>query len=180
MDQVEQARLLGLATGLGGHIRRWRRAVALQDERIRGHPWEPGGLDRAVDTELLAVALRSLLRACWACHGCFDRPSYAPFQEAMNAFEGAVPHARVMRDLLQRFDRYQDDGHLDVFILLDEPTEWRVGAEGHPLLVHELRLDLATATRESDRMAATALRTIEYIVFCLGHFGELPGWPQGD
>src|SRR5580658_1299735 len=180
MDQVEQARLLGLAAGLGGHLRRWRRAVAMQDERVRSHPWEPGGRDRAIDTELLAVSLRSLLRACWACHGCFDQPTYAPFQEAMNAFEAAVPHARVVRDLLQRFDRYEDDGHLDVFINLDESAEWRTGLEGHSLLVNELRLDLASATRESDRMAATALRTIEYIVFCLQHFGELPAWPQGD
>ena len=180
MDHVEQARLLGLAAGFQGHIRRWRRAVAMQDDRIRSHPWEPGRPDRAVDTELLAVALRSLLRACWACHGSFDRPSYAPFKDAMNAFEAAVPHARVIRDLLQRFDRYEADGHLDVFISLDEPAEWRVGPEGYSLLVNELRLDLGTAARESDRMAATALQAIDYIMFCLEHTGELPGWPEGN
>lgn len=180
MDQHEQARLLGLAAGFRGHISRWRRAVALQDDRIRAHPWAATVSDRAVDTELLAVSLRSLLRACWACHGCFDRPAYAPFEAAMNAFEAAVPHARVMRDLLQRFDRYDTDGHLDVFIGLDEPAEWVVGPEGYSLLVNELRLDLATAARESDRMAAGALRAIDYIVFCLEHTGELPGWPEGD
>jgi hypothetical protein len=180
MDELEQARLLGLAAGLQGHLRRWQRAVALQDERIRAHPWQPGRPDRAVDTELLAVSLRSLLRACWACHGSFDRPAYAPFQEVMNAFESAVPHARVIRDLLQRFDRYEGDGHLDVFISLDEPAEWRVGPEGYSLLVNELRLDLAVAARESDRMADTALRAIDYIMFCLKHTGELPGWPEGD
>jgi hypothetical protein len=98
----------------------------------------------------------------------------------MNAFESAVPHARVIRDLLQRFDRYEGDGHLDVFISLDEPAEWRVGPEGYSLLVNELRLDLAVAARESDRMADTALRAIDYIMFCLKHTGELPGWPEGD
>jgi hypothetical protein len=98
----------------------------------------------------------------------------------MNTFEAAVPHARVIRDLLQRFDRYEADGHLDVFISLDEPAEWRVGPEGYSLLVNELRLDLATATRESDRMAKTALRTINYVMFCLEHTGELPGWAEAD
>ncbi len=180
MDQVEQARLGGLAAGLQGHIERWRRAVEMQDERIRSHPWETGRPDRAVDIELLALSLRNLLRACWACHGVFDRPAYSPFKETMNAFEAAVPHARVIRDLLQRFDRYQADGHLDVFLSLDEPAEWRVGPEGYSLLVNELRLDLSTAARESLRMAATALRAIDYIVFCLEHTGELPGWPDGD
>lgn len=174
MDQLEQARLLGLAAGFQGHIERWRRAVAMQDARIRNHPWASERPDRAVDTELLALCLRNLLRACWACHGCFDHDTYAPFQEAMNNFEAAVPHARVIRDLLQRFDRYHADGHLDVFISLDEPAEWRVGPEGYSLLVNELRLDLATASRESDRMAATALRAINYIVFCIQNTGELP------
>jgi hypothetical protein len=98
----------------------------------------------------------------------------------MNSFETAVPHARVIRDLLQRFDRYEADGHLDVFISLDEPAEWKVGPEGYSLLVNELRLDLGIATRESDRMAATALKAIDYIVFCLEHTGELPGWPEGE
>jgi hypothetical protein len=152
----------------------------MQDERIRCHPWEPGRPDRAVDTELLAIALRSLLRACWACHGYFDGPRYAPFQEAMNAFESAVPHARVIRDLLQRFDRYESDGRLDVFISLDEPAVWRVGPEGYSLLINELRLDLSTAARESDRLATTALRAIDYIRICLEHTGELPGWPDTD
>jgi hypothetical protein len=46
--------------------------------------------------------------------------------------------------------------------------------EGYSLLVNELRLDLANATRESDRMAATALRVINYIVFCIENTGELP------
>jgi hypothetical protein len=180
MDQTEQARLVGLAQGFQGHIRRWQRAVEMQDERIRSHPWAAERPDRAVDTELLAMSLRNLLRACWACHGCFDRDYYAPFQDAMNAFEAAVPHARVIRDLLQRFDRYEADGHLDVFISLDEPAEWRVGPEGYSLLVNELRLDVATATRESDRMAKRALRTINYIMFCLEHTGELPGWAEAD
>jgi hypothetical protein len=180
MDDQEQARLLGLAAGFQGHIRRWRRAVAMQDDRVRSHPWAPGDPDRAVDTELLAVALRSLLRACWACHGCFDRPAYAPFQGAMNNFESAVPHARVMRDLLQRFDRYETDGHLDVFLSLDEPAEWVVGPEGFSLVVNELRLDLSSAARESERLADTALRAIDYLVFCLKHTGALPGWAEAD
>jgi hypothetical protein len=85
-----------------------------------------------------------------------------------------------MRDLLQRFDREHHGGDLDVFISLDEPAEWRVGPEGYSLLINELRLDLATAARESDRLAASALRAIDYIAFCLQHTGELPGWPEGD
>ena len=151
----------------------------MQDERIRSHPWQPDRPDRAVDTELFAVCLRNLLRACWACHGCFDRPHFSPFQDAMDAFESAVPHARVIRDLLQRFDRYDTESHLDVFISLDEPAEWHMGDEGYSLLVNELRLDLATAARESERMAAAAIKTIDYIVFCLECTGELPGWPEG-
>jgi hypothetical protein len=180
MDEGEQARLLELASGFQRHIRRWRRAVALQDWRVRSHPWAAGRPDRAVDTEFLAVSLRTLLRACWACHRCFDRPTYAPFQEAMNAFEVAVPYARVIRDRRQRFDRYDADDHLDVFISLDEAGDWQVGSADCSLLVNEVRLDLAAAVRASELLAAAALRALDYIGFCLEHLGGLPSWPEGD
>jgi len=170
---------MGLATGFSGHISRWRRAVQLQDERIRAHPWRAGLPDRWVDTELFAVCLRNLLQACWACHGSFDQPSHAPFKAAIEEFDAAVPHARVIRDLLQQFDRYEQDGNLDVFITSDEPPEWHVGPEGWSLHVNELRLDLATAVRESDRLAAAALKAIDYLIFMLEITGELPCWPAG-
>lgn len=166
---------MGLATGFKGHLSRWRRAVQMQDERIRAHPWQTELADRSVDTELCALCLRNLLRACWACASYFDRPGHTPFQDAIDVFEVAVPHTRVMRDLLQHFDRYDKDGNLDVFITHDEPPEWQLTPEGYSLWVNELRLDLSAAVRESDVLAGSSLRAINHTLYCLRILGELPG-----
>ncbi len=171
---------MDLATGYRGHIGRWRRAVQLQDERIRAHPWRLGVTDRWVDTELFALSVRNLLQACWACHACFDQDGHAPFQQVVEDFEAAVPHARVIRDLLQHFDRYEQEGNLDFFISSDEPPAWSMGPEGYSLHVQELRLDLATAVKESDRLASAALNAIDYLVLMLEITGELPAWPPGS
>ncbi len=178
MDAAELARLTGLAEGYRGHLGRWRRAVQLQDERIRAHPWQAGLLDRSVDTELFAVCLRNLLQACWACHGCFDQPNHTPFKDAIERFEATVPHVRVIRDRLQQFDRYGNDVNLDVFITSDEPDAWHVAPEGYSLHVNEVRLDLATAAREADRLAATALKTLDYVLYMLRITGHPPVWPE--
>ena len=180
MEAAELARLTGLATGYRGHLARWRRAVQLQDERIRAHPWQAGLLDRSVDTELFAVCLRNLLQACWACHAAFDQPNHNPFKDAIDRFEAAVPHVRVIRDRLQQFDRYDNDGNLDVFITSDEPPAWHVAPEGYSLHVNEVRLDMATAVREADRLAASALKALDYVLYMLRITGRTPAWPEAQ
>lgn len=107
---------------LSGHAWVWRRAVALQAERV----YEPlAGADRFVDAYLLVIAIRQVYASAPAMNKGVKGTDQL-LQSATDNFLKDHPSAKDVRDVLIHFDQYQvGEGRLQKeakWLLLTSPS----------------------------------------------------------
>lgn len=90
------------------YVHAWRHAVHLQALRIlsSGTGMPDGPVSKQVDSYLFVVALRDFLRAVDLAKRLVSEEPGRDLESAVRRFDGAVPHIRTLRDVLEHFDNY--------------------------------------------------------------------------
>lgn len=86
---------------LRSYVQRWCHTVVRQAERISEQGF---GMEREMDSQLFAFALRQFLRAVTLAA---EETKSAEIDDALARFDGSFPHANEVRDQLTHFDAYE-------------------------------------------------------------------------
>jgi hypothetical protein len=149
------------------HLQRWNYIAQRQAKRTLEHDF---GLDREMDAQLFAFALRQVLRSASLAARVTGLPEIAA---ALKDFNDRIPDAISIRDQLEHFDEYE----LGIGKLQNTPGQRRLararseagivvpvtpyrfftGADGSTVRIHlgEYILDIVAAALAADTLAGT-------------------------
>ena len=142
----------------------WNAHVGRQWGRVLEAPSE---LDLQMDLQLLAIALRGVVRAAsFARQVAQDRgdsEGHTRLENAIRSFEDAVPNGKNVRDILEHFDDYRRGrGHLQRREEMGDLLEWIEEENGGPVLVlgATFRLVAKDAVSTASRLANEVAETL--------------------
>jgi hypothetical protein len=142
---MEQAKLVGLASGLATSIVVWWHGLNAQRQRL-ADGLEEMTPSRWADVSLFAVCLRNVQRVAYRCQLTWDKPTDSPFTDALSVFDQNVPNTLEIRNIVEHFDKQQVLGEYAVMVTHD-PQGWL------SLHVNDHRIDINEAVDHAKTLA---------------------------
>jgi hypothetical protein len=126
----------------------------------------PSEADRDLDLQLLAIAVRGVVRAATFGQAVADRDNDTLASQriatALAGFESRLPHGKDVRDVLEHFDDYRlGQGHLQKKDEMGDLLQWTEDDGTGPVLVigGRYRLPGATAAAAAGWLANEVAQT---------------------